>query len=73
MNPIQPRWLSKADAARYIGKSPDVVQRLTATGVLVPRYLDSRPSYDVRDLDELMENAPTDAPSAKKKTGARTA
>lgn len=55
-------WLSKADAARYLGKSADTIQRLTATGVLIPKYLDSMPSYRRADLDALMENAPTDKP-----------
>ena len=33
---ITPAWLNKADAATYIGKSGDTIQKLTATGVLVP-------------------------------------
>lgn len=66
MRTAQPGWLNKADAARYIGKSQDTIQRLTATGTLVPHYLDSQPSYKVADLDELMESAPTERPTRKR-------
>lgn len=55
-------WLSLPDAARYIGKSKDTIQRLAATGVLTPRYLDSAPSYKRSDLDALMEGSPTEKP-----------
>lgn len=63
MQTIAPKWLSQSDAARYIGKSIRQLQRYVERGDLTPRYLDSKPSYAVAELDALFEDAPTERPA----------
>ena len=57
---IQKRWLSKVEAAEYLGVSTATIRRLTQDGKLHPsRTTDSinkgEPRWDVRDLDAYME------------------
>jgi excisionase family DNA binding protein len=52
------RLLTLEHAAEYLGMSDDTVERLVASGRLVPvRGLDRRIRFDIRDLDRLIEES----------------
>lgn len=53
--PVQPRLLTIAQAASYVGRSKGAVQHLIAAGKLPTVRADDRVFLDVRDLDEWIE------------------
>jgi hypothetical protein len=58
---IEPRGLSRIDAAAYIGVSPTKFDELRKAGrVSPPRLIDSRLVWDRHDLDRDFEAFPTE-------------
>lgn len=58
---IQPRGLSRVDAATYIGISPTTFDHLVKDGRMPnPKRINSRTVWDVRRLDEAFEALPSD-------------
>jgi len=58
---IQPRGLSRVDAAIYIGISPATFDQLVKDGRMPPpKRINSRTVWDVRRLDEAFEALPSD-------------
>jgi len=58
---IQPRGLSRIDAAIYIGISPTTFDQLVKDGRMPnPKRINSRTVWDVRRLDEAFEALPSD-------------
>jgi hypothetical protein len=56
---IEPRGLSRVEAARYLGISPTKFDELREDGRVGPaRKIDSRKVWDVRDLDAAFEALP---------------
>ena len=51
------RLLDMEQAAEYLGMSDDGVQRLIAEKRLIPARLDRRLRFDIRDLDQLIEES----------------
>lgn len=51
------RLKSRKDAAKYIGLSVDILDKLAKQGMITPVKFDgvNKILYDVRDLDELIE------------------
>lgn len=49
------RALNLEDAAGYLSVSPSTLRRLVEKGAIVPSRLSKRLLFDVRDLDELLE------------------
>ena len=58
---IQPRGLSRVNAATYIGISPTTFDQLVKDGRMPPpKRVNSRTVWDVRRLDEAFEALPSD-------------
>jgi hypothetical protein len=56
---IDPRGLSRVEAARYLGISPSKFDQLRGDGRIGPaRMIASRKVWDVRDLDVAFEALP---------------
>jgi hypothetical protein len=59
---IDPRGLSRVEAARYLGISPSKFDELRKDGRVGPaRLIDGRKVWDVRDLDVAFEALPMEA------------
>jgi predicted DNA-binding transcriptional regulator AlpA len=62
--PIEPRGLSRVEAARYLGISPSKFDELRKDGRVPPaRMIDGRKVWDVRDLDAAFEALPLETNS----------
>lgn len=60
---IQPRGLSRVEAADYIGVSPTTFDKLVADGRMpAPKHINSRNVWDVRQLDLAFEGLLSDDP-----------
>jgi predicted DNA-binding transcriptional regulator AlpA len=63
-NRIEPRGLSRVEAAHYLGISPSKFDQLRKDGrIPPPRMIDGRKVWDVRDLDAAFEAFPLEAAS----------
>lgn len=51
-------------AAEAIGVSVRTIRRIVHNGDLVPRYPTAKPVLLAQDLDDYLENLPTEAPKA---------
>ena len=51
-------YLSKKEAARYLGTSPTTIQRLVSSGRLPPRYVGFQPKFRKEDLDAAIRKSP---------------
>jgi hypothetical protein len=61
-HPIEPRGLSRIEAARYLGISPSKFDELRKDGRVGPaRLIDGRKVWDVRDLDAAFEALPMES------------
>ena len=60
----QPRLLSAADAAKYLGASTKKMARLANEGLITRRYISNRPKYEREDLDAFIDTLPEDIESA---------
>ncbi len=59
---IEPRGLSRVDAAQYLGISPSKFDELRKDGRIGPaRLIDGRKIWDVRDLDLAFEALPLES------------
>lgn len=59
---IEPRGLSRVDAAHYLGVSPSKFDQLRKDGRVGPaRTIDGRKVWDIRDLDIAFEALPLEA------------
>jgi predicted DNA-binding transcriptional regulator AlpA len=59
--PIQPRGLSRIDAARYVGISPTTFDGMVRDGRMPPpKRINSRTVWDIRQLDDAFEALPSD-------------
>jgi hypothetical protein len=64
-HPIEPRGLSRIEAARYLGISPSKFDELRKDGRVGPaRMIDGRKVWDVRDLDQAFEALPLESDEA---------
>ena len=62
LHKIEPRGLSRIDAAEYLGISPSKFDELRKDGrVSPPRQIDSRRVWDRHDLDSDFEAFPQEA------------
>jgi predicted DNA-binding transcriptional regulator AlpA len=58
---VEPRGLSRIDAAAYVGISPSKFDQLIQNGVMPrPRRIDGRVLWDRYALDDAFENLPSD-------------
>ena len=58
---IQPRGLSRVEAADYVGVSPTTFDKLVADGRMPPpKHINARNVWDVRQLDLAFEDLPSD-------------
>lgn len=56
---IEPRGLSRAEAAGYVGVSPSMFDIMVADGRMpAPKKINSRVVWDRQRLDEAFENLP---------------
>ena len=53
---VQQRLYCTQEAAKYLGLSPSQVQKFASSGRLRAVRVDSSLRFDVRDLDQLIEN-----------------
>jgi predicted DNA-binding transcriptional regulator AlpA len=61
---IEPRGLSRVEAAHYLGISPSKFDELRKDGrIPPPRMIDGRKVWDVRDLDAAFEAFPLETVS----------
>jgi hypothetical protein len=62
---IEPRGLSRVDAAHYLGISPSKFDEMRKDGRVGPaRMIDGRKVWDVRDLDLAFEALPLESNEA---------
>jgi excisionase family DNA binding protein len=59
------RWLGRDEAAKYLGISPRTLQRWTSERDLPSVRIGEVVRYDIRDLDEFMEQAKREAIPAR--------
>ena len=65
LRPIPRRGLSRAEAARYVGISTSLFDRLVKDGRMPnPRKIDARLVWDIRALDVAFDNLPGDTGSS---------
>ena len=58
---IEPRGLSRAEAARYVGVSPSLFDCMVKDGRMPPpKRINSRTVWDRRRLDEAFDSLPGD-------------
>ena len=58
---IQPRGLSRIDAAAYVGVSPSTFDQIARDGRMpLPKRINSRTVWDIRQLDEAFDALPSD-------------
>ena len=63
---IEPRGLSRDDAARYLGISPSKFDELRKDGRVGPaRVIDGRKVWDVRELDMAFDALPSENPQSQ--------
>ena len=56
---IEPRGLSRCEAAAYVGVSPSLFDQMVSDGRMpVPKRINSRTVWDRRQLDEAFEALP---------------
>ena len=56
---LAPRGLSRVQAARYIGVSPGLFDRMVKDGIMpAPRLISSRTVWDRREVDEAFDALP---------------
>jgi len=58
---IQPRGLSRVEAAGYVGVSPSIFDQMVKDGRMPPpKRVNSRTIWDIRRLDDVFEDLPSD-------------
>lgn len=59
---LEPRGLSREQAAAYVGVSPTLFDQLVASGQMpAPRRINSRSVWDRRDIDSAFDRLPQDS------------
>ena len=58
---LQPRGLSRSEAAGYIGVSPSIFDQMVKDGRMPsPKLINARTIWDIRQVDDAFEALPTD-------------
>ena len=58
---LQPRGLSRSEAAGYIGVSPSIFDQMVKDGRMPsPKRINARTIWDIRQVDDAFEALPTD-------------